>query len=190
VAPEGTYEADVVLLDEYGNRTITPRVSFGLSYDHLVARHRFVSVSGEQFSKKDQDNSCGLKIRPGASKYAHGAVLDYCGKRDADVSLVAYVVRAPKAAYLHTLNAAVYGRSPSGNNVALIAWNWDRPKRSVTRLAGPREGLHAAGSAYSVEHFVDDDGWALVWAGFAGQGRYDYDIRDIGFKFTYGVLVS
>jgi hypothetical protein len=61
---------------------------------------------------------------------------------------------------------------------------------ATLRFAAAAEGLHPPGRMAETDHFLNNNGRARVIAVFAGKGNYDYDIRDIGLVFNYGVIAS
>jgi hypothetical protein len=192
VMPEGTYAARFVLIDEVRNVTRTPRVTFTLLHKHLVAKTKYVSRDGADFASKQQANSCGMKVSRDRSKYAHGVRLDYCGRTNDDISLLVYRIHAPAAAaYVAEISPAIYGYSPSGDNrIALWTWNFVTPENYRIKFAGAGETFHTFDGAYDAKPFVNSRGVSELITVFAGPGRYDYDIRDLGFVYRYGVLVS
>jgi flagellar hook assembly protein FlgD len=185
--PAGRYAYQLRATDGVGNTSISPRKSFVLSYKRMVKRTTTALGSGKSFTVKDQHNSCGMTTSQQDSRYPGGLLLRYCGKKNRDVSVLVYAMRAPRMNKLFSFEPILTGGSPDHNRMAGLLLTF-HPKRWFGFRIPAAYGTHEW--RLPGYQFVSDDGHIYFAVGFAGPGNYDYDIKNLGAKYTYEVFTA
>jgi flagellar hook assembly protein FlgD len=185
--PAGRYAYQVRAIDDVGNIAVGPRKSFVLSHKRMVRRTTTALGSGMSFTVKEQHNSCGMTTSRHDSRYAGGLLLRYCGKQNRDVSVLVYALRAPKMNKIFSFEPILTGGSPDHNRMAGLLLTF-HPKRWFGFRVPATYGTHKW--RLPGYQFVSDDGHIYFAVGFAGPGTYDYDIKNLGAKYTYEVFTA